>query len=81
VEPPSSKSELNKYENDEPILQLLNAILGEIGRTQGGTATTFRAFQSKHLDQSVNKCQPFLADGECWGWREWDLWDTWDLWD
>jgi hypothetical protein len=59
VEPPFSKSELNTYQTDEPILELLNAILGEIGRTQGGTATKFRAFQSKHLDQSVNKCQSF----------------------
>jgi hypothetical protein len=40
---------------------LLNAILGEIGCTQGGTATKFRAFQYLHLNQSLNKCQAFFV--------------------
>ena len=62
---PSSRgtnSKLRKQPKDETIHQLLNAILGEIGRTQGGTATKFRAFQCLHLNQSVNKCQAFLTE-------------------
>jgi hypothetical protein len=60
VEPPFPKSKLRKPPKDETIHQLLNAILGEIGCTQGGTATKFRAFQCLHLNQSLNKCQVFL---------------------
>ena len=62
VEPPFPKSKLRKQPKDETIHQLLNAILGEIGCTQGGTATKFRAFQCLHLNQSLNKCQAFLTE-------------------
>jgi hypothetical protein len=71
VKPPFPKSKLRKQPKDETIHQLLNAILGEIGRTQGGTATKFRAFQCLHLNQSLNKCQVFLTANAREMNREW----------
>jgi len=76
VEPPFPDSPNNAQPKEQTIHQLLNAILGVIGRTQGGTAAKFRAFQSLHLNQSLNKYQGFLTANARKSDHEWTQMDA-----